>query len=203
VSRQNENYQFIPGWKSLNWEQLKNTDDTCFLVALDGQMLSILLSLVDMVLPWYWLWQIDKQDNTSKSELRNFIARLEFCLMAGCEVENLIKTNLMILSALSGQEIDLDADLPTGNYTAASAVSGAIGTQTDTQHTDAGDLRTRLEADTTSIVNSLAEIRDAMTAINQTITENGGVGDLTEQIDQVEELLNGIGTILGAAALLV
>jgi hypothetical protein len=42
------------------------------------------------------------------------VQKLEFYLMSTTTVEDLIKVNRMLIAALVGESVDLDADLPTG-----------------------------------------------------------------------------------------
>lgn len=110
------NYIFAPGGLNLGWQALLDTypDDInkCYLVALDDREISVILDLLSIT-KWYWLWAIDKSDDAAKIAARDFTTNLEKCLMSGCDVQQLITSQRLLIGALTGADVDLDTDLPS------------------------------------------------------------------------------------------
>lgn len=112
---------YIPGKGqfSLDWDKLQAFNERCFLVALDERQISVLLAHLAVFPQFSHIWSLPRRASwdagiTQKWEdINDFIEELEYCLMAGCEVQKLIFSNLLIAAAISGDSVDLDADLDT------------------------------------------------------------------------------------------
>lgn len=147
-----ENYTFHPARKfQLSLQGLKNLYpgdlNKCMLVALDSQQISVLLSMLTVFPKYHWVWGLPSPrkfwDNATKdewAEIETFVNQLEVCLMAGCDIgelirvgEDLVKTQRMIVAAFMGQAVNFDTEeLPNAvNYSqgirqAILSVGGAI-----------------------------------------------------------------------------
>jgi hypothetical protein len=165
-----------------DWE-----DNGCWLVALDNWEIAVILSSLRYA-HWQKRWR--SLGGHTWDEIEAKICELEYCLMAGCNVENLIKTNLMMIAAITGQQINLDAigdDYFTGvkNYT-STGLANRIG-------------RELPQTSQFSLNYMLMEIKNALNYgeknITQIVSEQGSGGNsftLQEFIDNFdpEELSN-------------
>lgn len=112
-------YCYIPGKGqfSLDWDKLQSFNERCFLVALDERQISVLLAHLAVFPQFSHIWSLPRRASWDAGviqkweDINDFIEGLEYCLMSGCEVEKLIFSNLLVAAALSGDSVDLDADL--------------------------------------------------------------------------------------------
>ncbi len=112
-------YCYIPGKGqfSLDWGKMQSFNDRCFLVALDERQISVLLAHLAVFPQFSHIWSLparaswDAEIAQEWEDINDFVEHLEYCLMSGCEVEKLIFSNLLVAAALSGDSVDLDADL--------------------------------------------------------------------------------------------
>lgn len=201
----------IPGGLDLGWTALHVTypDDAnkCYLVALDNRQLSVLHDLVG-TLKWYWLWGINKNDDTGRNAVLEFKSELEACLMSGCSVEDLIKTNRMIAAALAGQSVDLTTDLPDSVDFTAIGVSPRLGdidstldTGNSQQNTNLGNIRSQMSsgqsqqhADMGDINARLAEIVEQL----QILADDATSENIAEKIESVAQKVSTVAAIIGA-----
>lgn len=110
---------YIPGKGqfSLDWDKLQSFNERCFLVALDERQISVLLAHLAVFPQFSHIWSLPRRASWDAGliqkweDINDFTEELERCLMSGCEVEKLIFSNLMVAAALSGDSVDLDADL--------------------------------------------------------------------------------------------
>lgn len=121
-----ESYNYIPGDAiSLDWDALKQMfqdsdgSNQCLLVAVDWRSVSVLVSCLRFAEYWH-LWGLPGEpahwtpvDRQRWKEIAAFVAELENCLMSGCNVQDMITTNRMIVAALIGQNVDLTTAIPT------------------------------------------------------------------------------------------
>lgn len=175
--------------------------DCQWLVALTDWDLSILLSLLR-----YASWEARWINHADFQEILWQVQRLEHCLMSGCQVSDLIKTNLMLYAAISGQTVDLDAALPNGSFSVdgltpkfegnngniTEAVE-ALSTDLSSMTISIGDveLPTGLTDAINAITTALSDIKTEITGLD--VTE-----DLEDDLANVWGKLDDIATILGA-----
>jgi len=86
-------------------------DGDCWLVALDDWEIALTLSSLRYA-HWRKRWR-DLGDYTW-AEIEARITELEHSFMSGCRLADLIKTQRMLVAAITGTSVDLDSDLPTG-----------------------------------------------------------------------------------------
>jgi hypothetical protein len=85
--------------------------DSCqWLVALSDWQITVIMSLLRYA-EWSNRWTLGGH---SWDEIEAKISELEYCLMAGCNVEDLIKTQRLLIAAITGTSVDLESELPTG-----------------------------------------------------------------------------------------
>lgn len=197
-SRPNDHYQFIPGWQPLSWQGLMSSYpddiDHFWLVCLSGKQLSVLLSLVNMVVPWYWLWQIDKTDTSSQSALKDFKNNLERDLMAVLSIDDLIKTNLMLVAALTGESINRDnpAAYLTGTYD-PTGIEPTLSAGNTARHTDLSAINTTIGTVKTAVDTTNSRLTTINTTIGtvKTSIDTGNTNqhtDITNLIAKLEEI---------------
>ena len=112
--------------------------------------------------------------------------------MSGCSVEDLIKTNRMMIAAMTGQSVDLTTDLPvtfspTGLTPTLDARLEAIRAQAqsgqNTQHTDFNAANQHLE----DIVEQLTRLAD-----------DANAEDIEERLTDIVNKISLVAAILGA-----
>ena len=194
-----KSYVLAPGGLNLDWYALLSTipdeANKCYLVALDNRQLSVLHNLVSVFLPWYWLWNVKRNDQTARTAIQDFTEHLQECLMSGCSVEDLIKTQRMLIAEVSGTSVDLDSPLPTGVYSPVGLANKFTfaGDNIAKIASDGNDQQTiDLNAIKTAIENVQAELSNIKTAIES--------GDLEDDLANVWGKLAEIVTILGAVS---
>lgn len=154
---------------------LANYGEICqYLIALTDWQITIILSLLRYA-QWESRWANLQGDF---SRIIDKIALLEHCLMSGCKVEDLVKTNRMLVAAVTGQSVDLDSDLPTGVVDFS-----AVG------------LSPKFEGQNGNITEAIEAIEAKLTELKESI-DNGG--DLEDDIANIWGVLTPIATILGA-----
>lgn len=140
-----QSYNYTPGDAvELDWAGTKamfpDSANTCMLVAIDWRSISTLISVLRFAEYWH-IWGLPtRKEQWSEAqkaqwyEITAHIAELENCLMSGCNVQDLITTNRMIVAALIGQNVDLTTALPSqvdftenGVSPRLLAISDAIG----------------------------------------------------------------------------
>lgn len=189
-----------PGGLDLGWNALHTTypDDAnhCYLVALNSRQLSVLHDLVGLT-KWYWLWGIERSDHPGRNAVLEFKAELEACLMSGCRVEDLIKTQRMLVAAIAGQHVDLATDLPDSVDFSNNGVSPRL----NQQNTSLGNIRSQMQdgqnqqhADMTSVVSQLINIGHQIERLAD--DEEGEA--LAEKIQLVADMTQALAEVVGA-----
>lgn len=171
---------FGDGLHHLDWEKYSQFDDApCYLVALSHKSLSAILALTNRFLYVPALWNVKAAD-PAWPEIREFVENeIEACLLMGCDVRDLIKTQRMLVAAITGQSVDLDADLPTGVVD----FSG-VG------------LSPKFEGDDGNIAEAVEALAGELANLRQTIEEQNA-GDLEDDLANVWNSLSAIATVLG------
>lgn len=198
MSRPNNYYQFIPGWQPMNFIglNLSYPDDINrnWLAVLNSKDLSVLLSLVNMVVPWYWLWQIPKADLDNRQALLDYKAELEHKLMAVLSIDDLIKTNLMLVAALTGESINRDnpAAYLTGTYD-PTGIEPTLSAGNTARHTDLSAINTTIGTVKTAVDTTNSRLTTINTTIGtvKTSIDTGNTNqhtDITNLIAKLEEI---------------
>jgi len=189
-------YHLIPGLWSLSWYQLlqeiPEDQNKNWIAILNSRQLSVLLSLTNMILPWYWLWTVNKNDQSARLAVLDFKSQLERGLMAVLSVDDLIKTQLMLVAALTGEVIDRDHPEnymtgeydPVGLHVDLGTINTTIGAGNTAQHTDLGTINTTIEAGNTAQHTDLGTI-------------NTTVGTIKTAVDTTNSRLSTINTTVG------
>lgn len=169
----------------LDWSAMSIFDDNCHsLVAITQWDLSLLLSLLRYA-TWSARW--GKPANFL-SEIAPRVARLEHCLMAGCDVGQLIITQRMLVAAITGTVLDLDEDLQTEgeiDYT-------EIGLSPKFEGND-GNIAVAVEA----LVTELSAIYEVLQDELIPAIQQGA--DLEDDLANVWGVLQVVATILGGS----
>lgn len=181
----NPNYVNWPGGFGLNWArlltQVPDNINQCYLVALDNRQLNLIQSVIAQ-LQWYWLWDAGKTDS---QEIRNYLYELDYCLMSGCSVEDLITAIDNVRTELSSIDVTLGAGNAQSN-TNLIAIDTTLG---------AGNAQET--ADLNAINTTLAGIDTALDTIKASIDSLGGGEDLEDDLANVWGQLVGILRVLG------
>lgn len=204
-----KNYVYAPGlyWQ-LDWQQIQADwpDPRCFLFALDDRQIEVLLNLLTTFPYFYRNWGFTKinLDPTEWDEIQTFIAELEGCLMSGCDVQFLIKSNLLVAAALSGDTVDLDADLGdilTGVKSYAdTGVSPQFLADSSKNIADvAEDAAEQQSVDLNAIKDALGAIETALLSVEAAIEAAGIAQDLEDDLANVWFTVKAVATILGAS----
>ncbi len=206
-----KDYVLIPGGLNLDWQALLDDypDDInkCYLVALDGRQLSVIHDLLS-VSKWYWLWNVEQADTLNREAVLAFKYELEFCLMSGCSVQDLIKTQRMLVAALAGQSVDLESDLPSAvDFTSIGIsprlgeIDGALDTGNSQQDTNLGNIRSQMSSgqsqqhtDMQNINSRLAEIVEQLEILSDDATNE----NIAEKLQDVAQKVGTVATIIGA-----
>jgi len=112
-------------------------------------------------------------------ELENLVDEAHEEVIMGCNAEDLIKTQRMLVAAITGQSIDLDADLPSGvvDYS-------TVG------------LSPKFEGNNGNITVAVEALEVALTNI-QTAIETGTPEDIEDDLANVWTVLQAISLALG------
>jgi hypothetical protein len=183
----------------LNWYQLQDEipdDDNKYkVVILDNRQLSVLHSVVNTFLPYYWVWGISRYDPAGRAAVLEYKCQLEETLMSVLSVDDLIKTNLMIVAAITGQTVDLDNPEThlAGDYT-PNGLTPAVTTVGGMFDEKLSDINTNVAGIVTTIgdqIDKLEEIRSAIAA--QATDPEQLAGDL----EGIANTIQTVATILG------
>lgn len=206
-----KNYVFAPGlyWR-LDWLQIQADWPTprCYLFALDDRQIELLLNLTTVFPHFYKNWGFEKAtlDTGQWDEIQTFIAELEGCLMSGCEVSLLIKSNLLVAAALSGDSVDLDAEVETLMTGVKDYASIGVSPQLKADSGDGladvqEDASEQATIDLNAIKDALLELTSitaALQAIETAIGVAGTAEDLEDDLANVWFATKAVATILGA-----
>jgi hypothetical protein len=191
-----DTYVLAPGGLQLDWYGLADVYpdqyNDCFLVALDRRQLAVLSTLVQTFLPWYWLWNVNREDEAGRSDYQDWKENLEYCLMAGCKVEDLIKTQRMMIAAMTGQSVDLDSDLPT-TYS-PQGITPTLDTRLEALRAQAQSGQNTQHADTTNVVSQLVNIGHQIKRLAD--DEEGEA--VAEKIQLVADVTQALAEVVGA-----
>ena len=182
---QRKDNAFIPGGLCLNWdrrhEYIPDNANLCYLVALDNRQIDVLLSLLSHM-RYYWLW------DTQKSNLQPIVEwlwSLEFCLMSGCSVEQLIAKLDEIKNTLASGNAQQTLDLGNISLTIASG---------DAQQT--ADLNT-INATLATVTTALADIKTSIDALPDSDLEDD-LANVWSQLSGVLQVLAGVSQTVGS-----
>lgn len=205
--RKPSDYCYIPakGPFSLDWDKLQSFNDRCFLVALDEWQISVLLAHLAVFPQFSHIWSLPRRAEWDAGlhqkweDIQDFVEELERCLMSGCDVELLIKSNLMVAAALSGDSVDLDAD-PSTIMTGIKdyAVTGVSPQFVANSGSNLADVSENAADQATIDLNAIKTAIDALELAMQdvkTAIENGQ--DLEDDLANVWNTISAVATILG------
>jgi hypothetical protein len=164
----------------------------CFLVALDRRQLAVLSTLVQTFLPWYWLWNVNREDEAGRSDYQDWKENLEYCLMAGCKVEDLIKTQRMMIAAMTGQSVDLESDLPT--TFSPQGITPTLDTRLEALRAQAQSGQNTQHADFNTANQHLEDIVEQLTRL----ADDAGAEHIEERLSEIVNRVSLVATILGA-----
>jgi hypothetical protein len=159
--------------------------DICTIHFLSGRSKALILSCLRYAKFLDTRWFVNDENEIGQftdvelDELENIVDEAFVEVIVGCDAQDLIKTQRMILSALTGETIDLDSALPTGNYTASPAVAPA------------------LTGDNGNIAQAVEALETALNSIQTAISEAGTAEDLEDDLANVWTVLQAITLALG------
>lgn len=192
---------YIPGKGQffLDWDKLQSFNDRCFLVALDERQISVLLAHLAVFPQFSHIWSLPRRASWDASivekweNINDFVEDLERCLMSGCEVEKLIFSNLLIAAAVSGDSVDLDAnldDIMTGvkNY-------ATIGLRPQFVANSGSNIADVAEDAADQATIDLLAIKDAIDGLVAAIAAGE---DIEDDLANVWFTIEAVATILGA-----
>lgn len=107
-SRSREDYTLHPARRfDLEWQP---DPGKCHLYALDERTAMMLRKMVAVFPKYYWVWGLSGPQRSWEpetwqlwQEIQDFVSEVEACLVSGCDMEALIKTNRMVVAALTGE----------------------------------------------------------------------------------------------------
>jgi len=94
--------------------------DLCTIHFLSGHSRALVLSCLRYAKFSSTRWFVDDDDYLGEfteielDEIEDIVDKAHGEIIMGCSAEDLIKTQRMLVAAITGQAVDLDADLPTG-----------------------------------------------------------------------------------------
>jgi len=162
--------------------------DVCTIHFLSGRTKALVLSCLRYATFFNTRWFVDDENfigvfsDLELDELENITDEAYSEVIMGCSAEDLIKTQRMLLAALTGETVNLDNPLPTGNYTATVAVapslngaSGNIAEAVEALEVALGNIQTAIEESTAEdLEDDLANVWTVLQAI--TLALGGTVG---------------------------
>jgi hypothetical protein len=184
----------------LNWyqllEEIATDDNKNKLVVLDNRQLSVLHSLVNLILPYYWIWGIEKTDSEGRTAISDFKEKLEADLMAVLNIDDLIKTNLMLVAALTGETIDRDHP---ENYMAGSYTPTGLTPTVELTNTALGTLDTTVSGALTTHNETFNSMLEQIELIQASLATMAGKSpdDLADDLEGIASTISTIATILG------
>jgi len=196
-------YVFAPGlWFALDYDKIhEDWDGRCYLVALDEYQIDFLLNLTSAIPNFYKNWGYTKQnlDKEKWKTIQEFVSLTETCLMSGCDVQLMVKTQLMLVAALTGDSVDLDADIETLISGVKDYADNGVSPQFVTpggdniaEVTDA--MSTQQNIDLVAIKDALAALTSEMSNVISAI-EAGQ--DLEDDLANVWNAISAVVTVLG------
>lgn len=194
--KKKKDYVLAPGGFQLDWYGLQDDYpdeiNSCFLVALNRRQLAVLAKLAHTFLPWRWLWNVDKADEQAISDIQDWKENLEYCLMAGCSVQDLIATQRMLVAAIAGQSVDLASDLPQG------VVDFSPNGVSTRLHEIDGTIQSTSEQTQVYLEDIAGQLTDIASHL-ATIAQNSGE-QIEDELQGIIQKVETIGLILGAVA---
>lgn len=187
-------YNYIPfDAIDLDWDKITSmfseADGTneCMLVALDWRSISTLISVLRFAEYWH-LWGLpgnkafwSETERQRWHEISAHIAELEVCLMSGCSVSDLIKTNRMIVAAITGEPDDLTAPLPDDVDFGGISVSDRLK-----------DVYDKIGTLDVTVSTGLTAVKEAIA------TQSGGAESLEDDLQNIKLAIEAIALIAAA-----
>ena len=160
-------------------------DGNCWLVALDDWEIAVILSSLRYAhWPRRWL----NLGGLTWDEISAKVTMLEHCLMAGCNVQDLITTQRLLIGAITGTVVDLDEPLPetgTVDFTQSGLATKFISTETEPRN----------------LADILADLQGALGELQAAVEASGeSVEELEDDLANVWGTVQTVATILGAVA---
>jgi len=190
--------QTVVGFYRLNWQQLQaeipDDDNHYKIIVLDNRELSVALASINIVkLPHAWGL---KKDDPVWLEALAFVDQLERNLMAVLSVDDLIKTNLMIVAALTGETIDRDHP---ENYMAGEYAPAGLTPTVELTNTALGTLDTTVSTGFTAQNEALDSMLAQIELIQASLATIAGTSpdDLADDLEGIASTISTIATILG------
>lgn len=186
-------YNYTPGDAvELDWQATKamfpDSANPCMLVAIDWRSISTIISVLRFAEYWH-IWGLPAQkgqwsegQKAQWQEITAHIGELEACLMSGCNVADLIKTNQMLVAAITGEPVDLTAPLPDEVDFGGISVSDRL----KDVYTRLGTLDVTMEAGLKSVKESI----DAQAA--------SGGDNLEDNLDNIKLAIEAIALVAAA-----
>lgn len=192
--------QTVVGFYRLNWQQLltenPDNDNLYKMVVLNNRELSVALSCINIVKQPH-SWGL-KRDDPGWLDVLTFVEQLERNLMAVLSVDDLIKTNLMLWSAITGTTIDRDhpENYLSGELEPTPSVIEELG------HIDGalGALQTSLREVLDDAVEELETVNTNLDNIRAAIAAQaaGNPEELADELSGIVQTISTVATILGA-----
>lgn len=181
------NWVYAPGqYFRFAWTDYNAAPGRCFLVALQESQIKFILKALTLAhIERNWGTPIRLVPDDEWNEISTFVDRTEFCLMAGCSVEDLIVTQRLLIGAITGTLVELDEPLrTTGSYDFSAIGLATKFTTTENPTRNIADVLASLET-------NLGELQIAIGSLSD--------GDLEDDLAAVWGKLSDIAKILGAA----
>lgn len=187
-----QSYNYTPGDAvELDWAGTKamfpDVANPCMLVAIDWRSISTLISVLRFAEYWH-IWGLPtRKEQWSEAqkaqwyEITAHIAELEVCLMSGCSVSDLIKTNRMIVAAITGEPDDLTAPLPDDVDFGGISVSDRLK-----------DVYDKIGTLDVTLSTGLTAVKEAIAA------QSGGAESLEDDLQNIKLAIEAIALIAAA-----
>lgn len=188
----------------IQWSQVTETLGDCVLVPISPAVFHVACKLLAERGLWPSTFAIDTPKNVGynspdvtsaewlsyKAEVADFIADGQEFMT---KFTDLLTTNLMIVSALTGDTIDRDH--PENHLTGEYATDGLRPVIETGFENNVGAFNTQ----TDFIIAELQDIEAQLLSIAETIA-SGGSGNLEDELEGIQSTISTIGTILGVLA---
>jgi hypothetical protein len=159
--------------------------DKCYIALFGGKTKSLVLSCLRYAEFFNSRWYVDDENelgnftDEEQDEIEGLVDQAQADIVMTCDAEAFIKTQRMLVAAITGETVDLDSDLPTG-------VVDFSG----------NGLSPKFEGDNGNLAQAVETLQVALEDV-KTAIETADPADLEDDIANIWGILQVIATALG------